>query len=96
MFRDRRSALSRASQMVYLGAILSVSGVVTRPAASQAAPRLDLGGMMIDVGGERERYLRVMQIVGAVPLVPWSIQPFSPTQTRELQPRGPESVARAL
>jgi hypothetical protein len=44
---------------------------------------------MIEVGGERERYLRVLQIAGSVPLTPWSIQPFSPTQTRLLQPRGP-------
>lgn len=65
--------------------MLSILGAA-RPAASQVSPRLDLGGV-IEVGGERERYLRVLQIAGLVPLVPWSIQPFSPTATRALQPR---------
>jgi hypothetical protein len=88
MSRDRRSALSRTSHTFFLGALLSVSGAVARPAASQARPRLDLGGA-IEVGGEREHYLRVLQIAGLVPLTPWSIQPFSPTQSRALEARGP-------
>lgn len=88
MYRDRGRALLRALQTFSLGAILSVGSAIAHPAAAQARSQLDLGGM-IEVGVERERYLRVLQIVGAVPLTPWSIQPFSPTQTRALQAHGP-------
>jgi hypothetical protein len=51
---------------------------------AQARSRIDLGGT-IEVGGEEERYLRALQIAGVVPLTPWSIQPFSPTQTTLLR-----------
>jgi hypothetical protein len=58
--------------------------VAARPALAQAFARLDLGGF-IETGGEAERYLRVLQISGRVPLTPWSIQPFAPTQAKELR-----------
>lgn len=49
-----------------------------------AQSRLDLGGLP-EVGGEGERYLRVLQISGMLPLLPWSIQPFTPVQAAELR-----------
>jgi hypothetical protein len=51
--------------------------------AQRAAP-IDMGGA-VQAGGEEERYLRVLQIAGLTPLTPWSIQPFSPSQTRKLR-----------
>jgi hypothetical protein len=56
------------------------------PAAAQRS-RLDLGGS-IEVGGEEERYLRVLQLAGLTPLAPWSIQPFSPSQVTMLRHTG--------
>lgn len=53
-------------------------------ARAQAYARLDLGGF-IEAGGEADRYLRVLQIAGMVPLTPWSIQPFAPTQAKVLR-----------
>ena len=49
--------------------------------------RLDLGGML-QVGGEAERYLRVLQIAGEVPLQLWSAQPFTAREVSTLTPRG--------
>jgi hypothetical protein len=51
---------------------------------AQTYSRLDLGGF-IEAGGEADRYLRVLQISGLVPLLPWSIQPFAPTQAKKLR-----------
>ncbi len=61
--------------------------VVTWPGvvAAQSHARLDLGGFT-EVGGEGERYARVLQLAGLVPVTPWSIQPFSPSQSRALRP----------
>lgn len=39
-----------------------------------------------DVGSERERILRVLQLTGDVPLYPWSVRGFSPEQTDFLTP----------
>ncbi|HVX40763.1 MAG TPA: hypothetical protein VHB25_14430 [Gemmatimonadaceae bacterium] len=58
-------------------------------AAAQVRSQLDLGGASIEVGGEEERYLRVLQIAGKAPLTPWTVQPFSPTQTAALRKLGP-------
>lgn len=66
-------------------ALLLLSG--TRSAVAQIAPRLDLGGS-ISVGGEAERYLRALQISGAVPLYPWTVQELTPAEDRRLAPRG--------
>ncbi|MGH7618924.1 MAG: hypothetical protein ACREPM_17025 [Gemmatimonadaceae bacterium] len=68
--------------------MLTVVVASARGAAAQAYSRLDLGGF-IEAGGEADRYLRVLQISGLVPLTPWSIQPFSPTQARLLRANGP-------
>lgn len=38
-------------------------------------PSVDLGGTVAP-GSEREHYLRVLQLVGAVPTYPWTVQPF--------------------
>jgi hypothetical protein len=61
-----------------------VSLIVLTSGVSNAQSRLDLGGLP-EVGGEAERYLRVLQIAGALPLMPWSIQPFTPVQAAELR-----------
>ncbi len=54
---------------------------------AQTSTRLDLGGVL-QVGGEAERYLRVLQIAGEVPLHPWSMQPFAAGEVSGLTPRG--------
>jgi hypothetical protein len=73
-----QSALGRKSLLVIT--VLAALAVSVRPLAAQPTPsRLDLGGL-VEVGGELERYLRVLEIAGLVPLTPWSIQPFTPTQ----------------
>ncbi len=54
---------------------------------AQTSTRLDLGGVL-QVGGEAERYLRVLQIAGEVPLHPWSMQPFAGGEVSGLTPRG--------
>src|SRR5674476_606612 len=66
-------------------ALLLLSGA--RSAVAQIAPRLDLGGT-ISVGGEAERYLRALQISGAVPLYPCTVQELTPAEDRRLAPRG--------
>lgn len=80
-----RLKLARASLILWIaaaagGRTLSAQGVSARP--------IDVGGA-VRAGGEEERYLRVLQIAGLAPLVPWSIQPFSPSQTRELRDAQP-------
>jgi hypothetical protein len=62
--------------------------VSTPELGAQAYARLDLGGF-IEAGGEADRYLRVLQIAGMVPLTPWSIQPFAPTQAKVLRATAP-------
>ena len=65
---------------------LLLTGAIVEPAraGAQLGPRIDLGGA-IEVGGEEERYLRVLQIAGLAALTPWSIQPFSPSQANGLR-----------
>jgi hypothetical protein len=69
--------------------ILLCSVALLAPAAAanaQRYARLDLAGPFIDVGGDAERYARVLQIAGFTGLTSWSIQPFSPSQVRSLRP----------
>jgi hypothetical protein len=68
--------------------------IATRPLASQRYARLDLSGF-IETGGEADRYLRVLQDAGLVPLTPWSIQPFAPTQAKKLRAKAAEHPWRA-
>jgi hypothetical protein len=48
--------------------------IVARAAAAQGPSRLDLGGDLA-VGGEAERYLRILQLAKLSPQQPWSIRP---------------------
>jgi hypothetical protein len=70
-------------------------GLFLVPAAADAQARLDLEGF-IEVGGEAERYLRVLQIAGLVPLTPWSIQPFTPTQASAFRAANPHPWSAKL
>ena len=70
-------------------------GLFLVPAAVNAQARLDLEGF-IEVGGEAERYLRVLQIAGLVPLTPWSIQPFTPTQASAFRAPNPNPWSARL
>lgn len=78
-----RMKLARASLVLWLAAVPAL-----RTLRAQRAAPVDVGGA-IRAGGEEERYLRVLQIAGLAPLVPWSIQPFSPSQTRDLRDAQP-------
>jgi hypothetical protein len=42
----------------------------------------------VTAGGEAERYLRLLQVVGAAPLYPWSIRGFSPAEVDRLLAAG--------
>lgn len=68
-------------------ALLLVSLCASRLHA-QGYSRLDLGGSSIEVGGEGEKYARLLQVAGLAPLTPWSIEPFSPAQVQALRPTG--------
>lgn len=52
--------------------------------AQRDAP--DLRGEAVVVGSDAERYLRVLQVAGKVPLYPWTIRGFSPAETDRLLP----------
>ncbi len=82
---QRETRWTLRTLVVASAALLLVSAAhpMFRPLAAQALP-LGLGGA-IEVGGEEERYLRVLQIAGMVPLTPWSIQPFTHAQTSALR-----------
>jgi hypothetical protein len=68
-------------------AAIAAHAAMPRRLHAQTYARLDLGGF-IEAGGEAERYARVLQLAGLVPLAPWSIQPFSPSTVRALRPTG--------
>jgi hypothetical protein len=60
-----------------------LGGAAPAPAGGQTAPAADLW-----VGSELERYFRVMQVAGEVPLHAWSVRGFSPDEADALMPRG--------
>ena len=71
---------------VVVGVLVAALLGAPAPAAegqAQDAGRMPLG---ILVGSERERYLRVLQTLGMVPLYPWSIRGFSPQELDRLRP----------
>lgn len=83
--QPRPRGIARRFFFTSLGAILCFAPAARGGAQSYA--RLDLGGAL-EVGGEAERYARMLQIAGLTALTPWSIQPFTPTQNVLLRPKG--------
>lgn len=75
--------MSQRQPKVVLYALLGILAF-SRVGASQFPTRLDLGSA-IEVGGEAERYLRVLQLAGVTPRTSWAIQPFSPSQMRRFR-----------
>jgi hypothetical protein len=61
----------------------ALAALLAAPAAAQR-PSPDLRNEVEVVGSDAERYLRVLQVAGAVPLYPWSIRGFSPAQVDRL------------
>src|SRR6185312_14596356 len=59
----------------------------TAPAASSPA----IG--FLDVGSEKEQVLRVLQILGDVPLYPWSIRQLSPSEEDRFVPKSAAAAA---
>jgi hypothetical protein len=55
--------------------------------AAQSSCSTRLAASPIAVGSEWERYLRTVQVLGVVPLEPWTLRGFSSIQTRLLTPR---------
>ncbi|HEX2081153.1 MAG TPA: capsule assembly Wzi family protein [Longimicrobium sp.] len=76
-----------------LGAALLAASLACAPAAAQQAPPRDLHAAL-GAGSEVETYLRTLQLVGAVPLHPWSVRSLSPRQARELAPAGAHPWSR--
>ncbi len=66
-----------------------VAGLATGAAGgrceAQLAQRLDLGGDL-QVGGEAERYFRVLEISGDMPRIAWTIQPLARSTAAPLAP----------
>ena len=57
------------------------------PALLYAQGQDRVGGRSeVFAGGELETYLRDLQLIGAVPLYPWSIRSFSPGELDRLFP----------
>jgi hypothetical protein len=63
------------------------SSMAAPRALAQVAAGLDLGGA-VEVAGEAERYLRVLQLSGSIPLFPWTVLPFAAAAERTLVPAG--------
>ncbi len=55
------------------------------PVQARAQAQQSVG--FLDVGTEKEQVLRVLQILGDVPLYPWSIRQLSPTELDRLRPK---------
>jgi hypothetical protein len=74
-------------------------GILLCCVAAGMGATTSLGAQMVpsarflDVGSERERVLRVLQLTGDVPLYPWSIRGFSPAEWDWLTPRAPNGQA---
>jgi hypothetical protein len=66
--------------------VLLAATAAGAPARAQLPAHLDLGGDAIDVGGEAERYLRVLQLSGAVPPGSWTVLPFTRATAQALGP----------
>jgi hypothetical protein len=81
--KQRRSAVFRTlcTASVSLACSAGVHAL-----GAQVYGRLDLG-WGIEVGGESERYARLMQLAGLTPLEPFSLQPFTPSQVKAMRPR---------
>ena len=71
-----RAHVTRIRRAFALLIVISALGATPARAQSplQGARALDLGGDLV-VGGEAERYLRVLQLAGLAAMQPWSIRP---------------------
>ncbi len=83
-----REFVPRPRSYVVVSAFVVGACIAVPTTGAQIAPRLDLGGA-IEVGGESERYLRMLQLTGTVPVSPWTALPFAGSAERSLLPRGP-------
>ena len=72
--------LRRRLPLAGMAALLCAS-----PAPAQDAAGVDVRGEVF-VGSEVERYLRVLQVTGAVDPYPWSVRGFSPGEASRLAP----------
>ena len=82
-----REFVPRARCLVAAGTFILGASVAGHDAHAQVARRLDLGGG-VEVGGEAEQYLRVLQLSGTVPALPWAVLPFAATPESALVPSG--------
>lgn len=83
----REFALSAPRLLVVIVAAAASALATPAPARAQVASRLGLGGA-IEVGGEAERYLRVLQLSDSGPATPWTILPFSLSGETARMPAG--------
>jgi len=66
-------------------ALLLLALVAVGTATAQGGAPLPISGEVF-VGSELERYLRVLQLRGDVPMQAWSLRPFSPSELARLTP----------
>ena len=73
---------------VTLSKSIAVAAVVicarTAATAAQAPGVAKSAVQFVDVGSERERVLRVLQVIGEVPFYPWSLRQLSPAESDRL------------
>lgn len=72
---------TRAAPFMHVAAVTLGLAMLTVRVQAQGPARIDAGGAL-EVGGEAERYWRVMQLAGFAPFQPWSIRPLAPPNGR--------------
>jgi hypothetical protein len=77
------------SKSIRIACAIALCCVVARPLHAQSGQTVSF----LDVGSERERVLRVLQILGDVPLYPWSIRPLSPRDEQKLTSKSAAAAA---
>lgn len=69
--------------------VFSAAAFCVVPASSHAQLRRDTSvDWLVEAGGEGERYLRALQLVGSVTPYPWSLRGFQAAELRALLPNG--------
>jgi hypothetical protein len=67
-------------------ALLRAAGAALLAAPVPCAAQAGAADAAVFVNGEAERYLRVLQVSGAVPLHPWSLRALGPREVERLRP----------
>ena len=72
------------SRTTLAAALVAAAALPPRPVVAQATTGAPAARPSYEVGGELENYLRSLQALGDVPVLPWSLRGFSPVQLDRL------------